>query len=58
METLKQIALYTGGTIMAIIAFHIFVLTFMVLAIFVSPEQIAHTAYWDDLLKAMINFLQ
>lgn len=57
METIKQIATYTGGLIMAIIAFHIFVLTFMVLTIIVSPEQFAHTAYWDGLLKAVIGLL-
>ncbi|MCX6760709.1 MAG: hypothetical protein NTZ84_01200 [Candidatus Nealsonbacteria bacterium] len=57
METIKQIATYTGGLILAVIAFHIFVITFMVLTIMVSPEQVAHTAYWDGLLKAMIGLL-
>jgi uncharacterized membrane protein YqiK len=57
MEILKQIAFYTGGIIVAIIAFHIFVLIFMVLAIMTSPEQVAHIAYWDGLLKAMIQIM-
>jgi len=57
MEMLKQIAFYAGGIIVAIVAFHVLVLTFMVLAIIVSPEQVAHTPYWDGLLKAMIQLL-
>lgn len=54
METLKTTAIYTGGIIGAIIAFHVIILTFMVLGIYSAPEQVAHTDYWDGLLKAVI----
>jgi len=56
METLKQIALYTGGITVAVIAFHIFILAWMILGILVAPEQVAHTPYWDGLLKTVIEF--
>lgn len=57
METLKQILFYTGGTIGAIVAFHILILAFMALAIIANPEQVAHTPYWDGLLGIVIEFL-
>jgi len=58
MEMIRQIALYTGGVIVAIAAFHIFVLTFMVLTIWVSPQVVQHIAYRDNLLEAVIELLQ
>ena len=57
METLKQIVIYVGGMIVAIAAFHIFILFFMILGILVGSDQIQHTSYWDGLLRAVIQFL-
>ena len=57
MEILKQITFHIGGMIIAIAAFHIFILLFIILTIWVDSGQIQHTAYWDGLLNVLVNFL-
>ena len=57
METLKQILFCIGGIVVAIVAFHIFILLFMILGILIGSDQIQHTPYWDGLLRAMIELL-
>jgi uncharacterized protein (DUF983 family) len=57
METLKTIVAYAGGIIAMIIAFHIFILIFMMLGIAMGSEQVVNTPYWDNLLRIILELL-
>ncbi len=57
METLKQIGLCLGGTAVAIVLLHIFIIGWMVMAIMINPDQVQHIPYWDNLLRAVIQIL-